>query len=71
MKIYLVSVEDPHQGNCLYWCETEIDQDIAVLEKTKAHGVRSIDCDTYEYDIKPTRKSFIEFLNIHFTRDNG
>lgn len=72
MKIWLVSVPDALEGDCLYWCRSEVEADIAVYEKGRKHEVEDMTLIGYKtYDIKPTKRAFVEFLNTHFTRDNG
>ncbi len=71
MKIFCVSIPDPLEGNCLYWCYTKISQEITLKEKAKLHQVNPELARLSEYQMKATRNGFVDFLNIHFTTDNG
>ncbi len=70
MKIYQVTLHDPHEGTCYAWAGSK-----RAGEKMLAAMKRDMECDgsgeVEQIDMPTDKQNLIGWLNRNFTRDNG
>jgi hypothetical protein len=74
MKIYQATFYDNSEGACLSWHSSKRAAMSHLREQRAADpdgGPAPEARDVHTYDIRADRKGLIDWLNIHFTRDNG
>ena len=68
MKLWLAYWQNDSEGRCQTWHLTHRDAQRALEETEKgASGPYGFD----RYDVPATKRGFVDFLNAHFTKDNG
>ena len=71
MVIYLLIIADPIEGRIASWHRSEAAARKARVHAYKHNRHRPEYHNCHRIEIERGKKALLEFLNEHFTRDNG
>lgn len=71
MKIWQAYYHDAEAGLELFWTSSEREARRWVAERRRTNGPEEGPAGVEAHEIKPTKAGITDWLNDHFTTDNG